>query len=231
MVKSRPSNERISEAEIIKALGRGFPDGAKNAFAIGLVEELEKVFAASEVAFPDKKIVDNLQGDLDQIILCLLTARRLAKKVEVMAEKTPHVRALLGVCSRAVAKKKYRADIADIFAFLEVAVKSTKHVRFTNVKRGPDIRLALEVSLIVARRYTKAFGKPPGIASTGTRGDGSANLTPYQRVCAVISETKKIKGIGEGTQKQSRKLLAENALSPWPFFKPDIDWLPEKDLN
>lgn len=228
MVKNMPINNKLSEKDIIDALGRDFTDEQKKLFAAGLVEELENIIGANPIAHPEKKTVDEFEDDLEGIISHLAEAHRLIKKIEKKAKKEPFINALLNVSSRATGQKSYKVDVADVVAFIGVARASVRHVRFYNDKRGPDTRLSAEIAFAIHQKYTKVLGKAPGIASAGKRGDGAANLTPYQRVCKIVSETKKIRGIGEVTLKQMRELSAQEKASPWPYFKPDISFLPKK---
>jgi len=233
MPKNRPSLVHLSEENIINAIGKtkSFSEESKRVFASGLVEELERVFTADSKAFPDRKIVDSLNMDLDSLTLHLMEVRRLSKKVRRQANKYSFVASLLAVCSRAVAKLKYKADIVDVLAFSEVALKAAKHVRFQNKKLGPDSRLATEITLIIARRYQKAFGELPGISGMGNREDGKSNASPFQRVCRTISATIGIKGIGKSTQRDAIAMLKEGMSSPWAFFRPDVKYLRKKELD
>lgn len=216
----------LSQEKIIEAAGTylGVSEDQLRVFAAELCDELERVFTASATAFPDKEVVDDFIKKMKKL-------HQIAEAVDASAQSHPFIESLLNVAKRAIPKKKYNSvDVQDIWALSKSAEEWARNARFQNKRKGPDVRMALQVALIVAEYYKKSFKAMPGIGGGGKRGSRSGETgfqeTPYQRICTVIAETKNIT-IGRPVQVEAIGLL-EAGQQPAPFFKPDVQSLPEK---
>ncbi len=216
----------LHQEEIFKAIGTdiGVSEEEKRRFIEVLSLELERLFAASKTAYPDKKTVVALNKELDAL-------QNAANKLKEQIEASSFVKSLLGVTSRAIATKGYAClDPDDIEALAEIAKQGAKNERFSKAKAGPDTRLALQVALLIAEKYKRVFGLVPGTSGQGKRGSRKGDVTwaetPYQRICRVIADEKGIT-IGRDTQKEAIDLMKDNK-QPAPFFKVDVQNLPQK---
>jgi hypothetical protein len=215
----------LSEEKIIQAIGKSnkYLESSKVKFASALKIELDKLFAIHAMAFPHKDVVAPFANKIRKL-------ERITIELKDLIDKYPFIKAICDVSSRAVATKGYKVfDFDDFLAFSQTVLNSIQHPRFFNSNSGPDSRLPLEAAYIIAKKYHDAFKKMPGITGLDKRDGETVKVTPYQRVCDLIAETKNIK-IGRYNQEKAISCLKLGE-APFPFFKPDVQNLPTKKIN
>ncbi len=231
---TKPTTLDLTKDDILVALGNGKEEFVKNgeAFAKELLSDLLWLFEMKDFDVPD-------QEEAKQFISLINDLNKTASKLMKLAKKSIFARIAFSITARLLSEKNGTQnsktsgnynyfDEKDLAALAEVLSRSLNTPRFVNKKKGPDSRYAREIAIIIAERYHGHFGSLPGIGGGGKiqTKENQFYLTPFQRICDVVSSKMKVR-IGRPLQEEVllHRLAGEIVLPP---FRPDVLSLPDK---